>query len=193
MTTSPRAAPAEARASVRQDLTSRVPKWYQATGRLLVTACYTGYVHAHVTLAAAPSRERGKASMAEVLVVDDDADIRESLRFALEDAGWTVDEAPDGAGALDLLRASERALVVLLDHVMPHLDGESLLRIIAGDPDLATRHAYILVTASARIQQIEADLQRLSALSVPVLRKPFDVEALLALVDQAAARLALQS
>ncbi|MGZ3680421.1 MAG: response regulator, partial [Ktedonobacterales bacterium] len=53
------------------------------------------------------------------LIVDDDSGIRETLSYALEDVGFSVLEAADGAEALDLLRAIPERMVVLLDNLMP--------------------------------------------------------------------------
>ncbi|TML62840.1 MAG: response regulator [Actinobacteria bacterium] len=65
--------------------------------------------------------------MAEVLVVDDDPDIRMMLRFALEDVGFDVRLASDGVEALALLRERVPDCMVL-DLMMPNLDGFGLLR-----------------------------------------------------------------
>jgi two-component system OmpR family response regulator len=77
--------------------------------------------------------------MATILVVDDDAHIREVARFALARAGHTVELATDGATALArLTSAPERAPhLVVLDVLMPELDGLALcrrLRAIGSDP-----------------------------------------------------------
>ena len=65
--------------------------------------------------------------MAHVLVVDDDAHIREVVRFALEKAGYGVSEAADGRAALQLFAASPADLVVL-DILMPEIDGLDVCR-----------------------------------------------------------------
>ena len=65
--------------------------------------------------------------MPDVLVVDDDAHIREVLRFALERAGFGVLEAADGRQALELC-ASRAVDLVVLDIVMPELDGIEVCR-----------------------------------------------------------------
>jgi excisionase family DNA binding protein len=62
-----------------------------------------------------------------VLVVDDDARLREFLRVSLESAGYSVGEAASGAEAL-LAIDEERPALVLLDVVMPGVDGWQLLR-----------------------------------------------------------------
>src|SRR4029079_11337773 len=65
--------------------------------------------------------------LANLLLVDDDAHIREVMRFALEKAGHQVTEASDGAGAFALFQQHAFDLVVL-DIVMPELDGLELCR-----------------------------------------------------------------
>jgi two-component system OmpR family response regulator len=65
--------------------------------------------------------------LANLLLVDDDAHIREVMRFALEKAGHQVTEAADGAAAFALVQQRSFDLVVL-DIVMPELDGLELCR-----------------------------------------------------------------
>lgn len=60
-----------------------------------------------------------------VLVVEDDVDIRQALLEILEDHGFTAVGASDGAEALDILaRAPELPCVILLDLMMPVMDGQ---------------------------------------------------------------------
>src|SRR5260370_40779592 len=89
----------------------------------------------------------GRASMPQVLVVDNDKAIRETARFLLEDEGYEVIEAPDGAAALDLLRMSDQPMVVLLDIVRPRLCGAELLHLVGRDARLI-RHAFVASAAS---------------------------------------------
>ncbi|MBX3159242.1 MAG: response regulator transcription factor [Deltaproteobacteria bacterium] len=70
--------------------------------------------------------------MASVLVVDDDAHIREVARFALARAGHTVELANDGAIALDRMARGGVDLVVL-DVLMPELDGFAVCRRLRAD------------------------------------------------------------
>lgn len=127
--------------------------------------------------------------MTRVLIVDDDEAIRETVRFALEDAGFSVDEAADGLAALRALRGSRAPMVVLLDLMMPGLDGAGVLGSIAADPTLARRVAVVLITASSRTLPL-AFANLLTELSVPVISKPFDVDKLIAAVTHAGRRLA---
>ncbi len=79
-----------------------------------------------------------RAAEGDVLVVDDDADMRHRLRTVLERNGWTVREAGDGREALDQVRHGVPRLV-LLDLTMPVMDGFSFLdrlRILPGCTDV---------------------------------------------------------
>jgi CheY-like chemotaxis protein len=60
--------------------------------------------------------------MSRVLVVDDDADIRELVTFKLQQTGYTVEAAPDGQLGLDAALANTPDLI-LLDLMMPEMDG----------------------------------------------------------------------
>ncbi len=125
--------------------------------------------------------------MAQVLVVDDDQAIRETLRLLLEDAGYEVIEAQDGSLALDLLRASERPMVVLVDLMMPRMSGYQVLSAVAADARGLQSHAYIMVTASPQARMLTVG--RLgNRLRVPCLEKPFDLDDLLGEVERAATR-----
>lgn len=116
-----------------------------------------------------------------ILIVDDDTSIRETLRYVLEDAGYAVAEARDGIEALAYLRKTPDPTIVLLDLMMPHLDGAGVLGTVAGDPWRLHRHSYILMTAGHQTLSL-AFAHMLSDLSVPVIYKPFDIDSLLDLI-----------
>ena len=63
---------------------------------------------------------------AKVLVAEDDASVRLTIEFVLEDEGFQVLLAEDGEEALNLAR-SELPDVILLDQIMPKLDGKQVL------------------------------------------------------------------
>lgn len=108
-----------------------------------------------------------------VLVVDDDVDIRESLRALLEDDGFAVREAGDGMAAVAAM-ATERPCFVILDLMMPVMDGWEVAGRMHDDPRLA-RIPVCVVTATPEWAPADA---------VCVLAKPIDVRQLLALVHQ---------
>lgn len=70
-----------------------------------------------------------------VLVVDDDDDLREAVADVLDSAGYKVLTAEHGVAALSQMRAAKPCLV-LLDLMMPVMDGWQVLQEMSGDPDL---------------------------------------------------------
>lgn len=126
--------------------------------------------------------------MTQVLIVDDDQDIRAMLRATLEDEGYAIQEAEDGARALDVLRAASEGMVVLLDVMMPVLDGPAMLRVVVEDAALARRHAYVLITANIAAVPLEQARDRLR-LGIPIVQKPFNMDVLLGAIAQATRRL----
>jgi CheY-like chemotaxis protein len=125
----------------------------------------------------------------QVLVVDDDPDIRESLRFCLEEAGYPVAEAADGSSALRLLTQSVGHWVILLDRMMPQMDGIAVLRNLASVPEVKARTATIFM--SARSDPPDAEAARIvKDHAHTTISKPFDLDVLLAAVERACPRLA---
>jgi CheY-like chemotaxis protein len=123
-----------------------------------------------------------------VCIVDDDQDIRESLRTLFEDNKAIVEEAADGEAALALLRALAVPRVLLLDRMMPRLDGLGVLRALAQQPDLQRRTAILFMTA--RHEPPTAALaELLTTLGGVILTKPYDIDVLLGHVERAWQRL----
>jgi len=105
-----------------------------------------------------------------ILVVDDDDSVREITQMALEVvAGWQVVAANSGAAALDLAR-SHRPDAVLLDVMMPEMDGPTTFRHLQADD--ATRDIpVILLTAKVLV----GERQLWDELAIHgVIAKPFD-------------------
>lgn len=104
-----------------------------------------------------------------ILVVDDDADVVALARRALEHAGWLVETTTDPRDALELAERV-RPCLVLVDLMMPHMDGEELLlalrQRLAGDemPKLALVSAAYSRAEVARRLDVDASIA-----------KPFDL------------------
>ncbi|CAB3753026.1 response regulator [Paraburkholderia humisilvae] len=114
---------------------------------------------------------------ARVLVVDDNADLRDYMRRILSAAGHDVQVADDGVAALDAIRAAVPDLVVS-DVMMPRLDGFGLLRELRADPHLRETPVLLL---SARAGE-EAKVGGLESGADDYLTKPFSARELLARV-----------
>lgn len=112
-----------------------------------------------------------------ILVVDDDSQVRATIRRALVELGYEVGEAADGESALAALRAAERPALVILDYVMPGMDGAEVAREIAAiDPDLPV----IFSTGHAALRALRAAAGE----DVPILEKPFTLDELDALLRE---------
>ncbi|MCP3143099.1 response regulator [Pyxidicoccus xibeiensis] len=109
-----------------------------------------------------------------VLVVDDDPDIREAVQDILSFEGYTVVQADNGREALELLSQQPplRPCIILLDLMMPVMDGEELVGHLRKQPELAAL-PVILVTASGR-----ALFEGVRT----IIKKPFEMDELLAAV-----------
>lgn len=105
--------------------------------------------------------------MAAVLIVDDDFDMRESLRDILEDEGYTVAVAGDGLEALEYLRANPLPKLILLDWMMPRCDGAEFREQQRADPRLASI-PVVLLTADARAKEKMQLVQAADFLTKPV-------------------------
>ncbi|HZT02988.1 MAG TPA: ATP-binding protein [Steroidobacteraceae bacterium] len=135
-----------------------------------------GWLSQPVPVSSAP------ASSEEILVVDDNADMREHLARLLE-ARWRVSTASDGSAALQRIRARAPELV-LSDIMMPGLDGFALLGELRKDPATADIPVLLL---SARAGE-EASAEGLKAGADDYIVKPFSARDLIARIELHLAR-----
>jgi CheY-like chemotaxis protein len=111
-----------------------------------------------------------------ILVVDDNDDLRETVQMLLEAKGFAVAAAADGRAALDHLRTGERPVLILLDLMMPDMNGWQFLGHVREDPSLGAI-PIVIMTAHKSV-----DLAPLAP--EDVLHKPFDAGKLLATVER---------
>ena len=100
-----------------------------------------------------------------VLTVEDDERIRASVKLALEDEGWIVDEAPTGEDAIAIFQSTP-ADVVLIDIMLPGIDGFELCRTLRKLSDVP----IVMVTARVDTHDVVAGLE---AGADDYLTKPF--------------------
>jgi CheY-like chemotaxis protein len=135
-------------------------------------------LHAHLPWSSPWRTGSEMTTRSRILVVEDDHDVRESIREVLEDAGYHVTTAPNGARALAALREMPRPAVMLVDVMMAEMSGPELLRVCAADPNLARIPAVVISGADH------------GALELPHVHsfvpKPFNGEQLLEAVGRAA-------
>ena len=122
--------------------------------------------------------------MPTVLIADDDADIRNTVRLILEDEPYTLQDAATPAAMMQVLSGAATPLIVLLDlNIQQH--GQRLIEHVLADPTLRAKHVYILFTAARH----DAILQAALDAHWRVLAKPFTLTDLLTALEQAAAQL----
>ena len=98
-----------------------------------------------------------------LLVVDDEPDIRESLRDALEDEGYRVAVARNGKEALEVLRTLEKPFAVILDIIMPVMSGAEFYAALQADALFAD--TPVLISTASRAPS-----------GVLIMKKPIDLE-----------------
>lgn len=112
---------------------------------------------------------------ARILLVEDDAGIRESVAECLELEGYAVSAVSNGSDAMDWLAREAPPDLLIVDLVMPVMGGSELLARVRADPRLADVRALLMTAAipSAHQPMPPADA---------TLPKPFELDALLEVV-----------
>lgn len=106
-------------------------------------------------------------SKTRLLIVEDEPNIVESLRFILEQAGFDVATVADGSKAVDTVRA-ERFAVVILDIMLPGTNGMDILKIIRGDANLKALPVIVLTAkGQARDRQAAEELGATAFITKP--------------------------
>jgi CheY-like chemotaxis protein len=121
---------------------------------------------------------RDRSSGRTLLLVEDDRELRESLAELLEDSGFDVQCVENGREALDYLEGSPPPCLVLLDLMMPVMNGWEFREAQAKNDKLSGIPVVIL-TADSR-----ADLKARALGVADYLHKPIDVERLLGMIQR---------
>lgn len=108
-----------------------------------------------------------------ILVVEDEAESRDSLRELFELEGYRVETAVNGREALDILTSrGEQICIVLLDLFMPVMDGWQVIDQLRSDGRLATTKVVVITSAAHR-----------APAGLPVFEKPLDLDKVMTTVD----------
>lgn len=117
-----------------------------------------------------------------VLIVEDDKDIRENLAYALESEGYDVHLCENGQVAIECLKALPKGQepgCIILDLMMPVMDGESFIRVLHSELIEFSKIPLLISTAVSN-----TDLLLNFPEAVEKLRKPIDLDKLLAAVEK---------
>ncbi|MGC4119953.1 MAG: response regulator [Myxococcales bacterium] len=119
---------------------------------------------------------------ASILVVDDELDVRLTLSEVLQFEGYEVQTAGNGREALECMERGACPAVVLLDLMMPEMNGFEFLQRVRADPRLR-KTAIIVLTAFGRMAE-KLEAQRLMV--EDFLEKPFEFDHLLEAIGHCA-------
>ena len=122
----------------------------------------------------------------KVFIADDDPDLRDILRSVLESGGFMVDEAPNGALALEKIRANPPDLIIL-DFMMPEMTGPQVCEQLK--QDMLLRHIPILMLTGK--SEVHDKVYGINAGVDDYLIKPFEPQELLARVKMVLRRMTL--
>src|SRR4051794_39589300 len=126
-----------------------------------------------------------RAMASRILVVDDSPTIRRVVSAILERHGYEASHASDGEDALGVLQRGEvKADLVLLDFVMPRMNGYQFCRALRADLELTMMPVVLMSAKSDRIR--DQFVQQTGA--IDAITKPFDAQALVAVVENALRR-----
>jgi CheY-like chemotaxis protein len=114
-----------------------------------------------------------------ILIVDDDGVTREGLRALLEGQGYSVAQASDGGDALTYLNLNPAPSLILLDMMMPRMDGWGFLTTLHRTPEWRTIPVIITTAMPVASQEWAASMG-----AAGLLKKPFDEDELLKPVRQ---------
>jgi len=115
--------------------------------------------------------------MHAIMLIDDDADTRMTIRDFLTAEGFVVHTARDGQHALHMLEKMDPPDLILLDYKMPVMDGKQFLAVQRRTPRLENIPVVILSAATREWSGAHLEVEE-------VLSKPVDLEVLLGVVNQ---------
>ena len=124
----------------------------------------------------------------KIVIVDDDVLIRETMRLALDHAGYFVIAVGDPGRALATVRADKPDLVIM-DLYMPGFDGRELIRAMKSDPEIAATPVILFTGSSEPIDVVSG----LESGALEYLAKPIDGEVLIAKIDHILKKKAVKS
>lgn len=110
-----------------------------------------------------------------IMVIEDDHDTRVSLRQSLEAEGYFVFSAANGRIGIDTLKRIKPPCLILLDLMMPEMDGEAFLKVLDADPAL---HIIPVVLVSAFPDRAKVLVTK------AFVQKPIDLKSLLETIEK---------
>lgn len=110
-----------------------------------------------------------------ILIIEDEKSIQDILKLALEMEGFKVYTADNGKQAMGILPQMKRPCLILLDLMMPVMNGWEFAEEISKDSNLSTIPIVLITAYGDRAKQVAAK---------GILKKPIDLDSLLKIVNQ---------
>jgi CheY-like chemotaxis protein len=135
----------------------------------------------NLSVVAGPARSKPDGT---ILLVEDNPDIRESLALVLEGEGYDVATAGDGVEALEYLEAEAAPCLMLLDLMMPRLDGFGVLAALRSGSGPTEPLPVVVISAAG-----PSTLRVPEGAAAAMLAKPLDIDALIETVSRCCRRM----
>lgn len=114
----------------------------------------------------------------QVLLIDDETDMRIALAELLEDEGYTVGQAKDGKNGLQFLQDNPKPKLILLDYMMPEMGGAEFCEKLRSNPQWVS--IPVALVSAATLSK-----EKLASMCVAAfIEKPIQIEKFLAIVEQ---------
>lgn len=120
-----------------------------------------------------------KSGCATILIIEDDEAIREAIQYALEAEGYAVLTAPDGKAGLEVLHNASTPCLILLDLMLPIMNGWEFLDELRRDPGYMIAAIPVVVTSAAG-SSAKSAVDRAQG----YIKKPIDLKLLLDAVSK---------
>jgi CheY-like chemotaxis protein len=118
-------------------------------------------------------------SCSTILVIEDDEPIRDAICYAIESAGYNVISAGDGKAGLEMLEHAKKPCLILLDLMLPIMNGWEFFEIIRSDPRNALATIPVVITSAAGAGAVTA-AQKADG----YIKKPIDIDRLYEVVGK---------
>lgn len=114
----------------------------------------------------------------DILVVDDEEAICDFLKLLLEEEGYSVSTAHDGIEALNFLSTRPGKYIVVLDIMMPRMDGRELLNIVRTDPALRSCISSVIVMSASHLlgDSVSEMFGKSAEMISEYVTKPFEID-----------------
>lgn len=114
----------------------------------------------------------------QILLIDDEADMRIALAELLEDEGYTVGQAKDGKNGLQFLQNNLKPKLILLDYMMPEMGGAEFCEKLRDNPQWSS--IPVALVSAATLSKDKLESMNVAAF----IEKPIEIEKFLSIIER---------